>query len=65
MKISYEQIEKVIIDQETASILRGISTTIEEIMMDMYNCPDEVENLTKAIDNFLNCNLVEIKKGDR
>lgn len=60
MKISYEQIEKVIIDQETASILKGISTTIEEIMLDMYNCPDEVENLMNAIDDFLNCNLVEI-----
>lgn len=60
MKITYEQIEKIIIDKETAFILRGISTTIEEIMMDMYNCPDEVENLTKSIDDFLNCNLVEI-----
>lgn len=60
MKITYEQIEKVIIDKEIASILRSISTTIEEIMMDMYNCPDEAEKLKNAIDDFLNCNLVEI-----
>lgn len=60
MKIKLQQTEKILIDQETEEILEKLSNKLHDILLDIYSDLEEVENLQNAIEDFLNCENVEV-----
>ena len=60
MKIKLQQIEKILIDQEMEEILEKLSSKLYDILRDTYSDLEEVENLQNAIEDFLNCENVEV-----
>lgn len=60
MNIGLEQIEKILIDQETVEILEELKDKLSDILLDSYSDVGEAENLRNAIEDFLNCENIKV-----
>lgn len=60
MNIGLKQIEKILIDQETVEILEELMDKLSDILLNSYSDVGEAENLQNAIEDFLNCENVEV-----
>jgi hypothetical protein len=60
MNIGLEQIEKILINQETVEILEELKDKLSDILLDSYSDVGEAENLRNAIEDFLNCENIKV-----
>lgn len=60
MNIRLEQVEKILIDQETVEILEELKDKLSDILLNSYSDIGEAEDLQNAIEDFLNCENIKV-----
>lgn len=60
MNIGLEQVEKILIDQETVEILEELKDKLSDILLNSYSDVGDAENLRNAIEDFLNCENIKV-----